>query len=138
MPMSVAGHRMVVLSITSGLLLSACGGGDDEIPGPPQLTAATGATLANCAALVSGFSFANTKIASAETVSAGTLTWNGAAVATHCLVKGEMFRRTSTTDGNSYAIVFEMRLPQAWNGRFFYQANGGSDGVVQTALGGGG
>ena len=26
----------------------------------------------------------------------------------------------------------------AWNGRFFYQANGGMDGRVATALGGGG
>ena len=28
-----------------------------------------------------------------------------------------------------------MRLPLAWNGRFFYQANGGIDGVVQPAAG---
>ena len=49
-----------------------------------------------------------------------------------------MYRRTSTQDGKSYAIGFEMRLPDAWNGRFFYQANGGMDGRVTTALGGGG
>ena len=28
-----------------------------------------------------------------------------------------------------------MRLPQAWNGRFFYQANGGVDGNVLPAIG---
>jgi feruloyl esterase len=44
--------------------------------------------------------------------------------------------RVSPTDGNRYAIGFEMRLPLAWNGRFFYQANGGLDGVVVPALGG--
>jgi feruloyl esterase len=49
-----------------------------------------------------------------------------------------MHRRTSPQDGKSYAIGFEMRLPNAWNGRFFYQANGGMDGRVATALGGGG
>ena len=49
-----------------------------------------------------------------------------------------MYRRTSPQDGKSYAIGFEMRLPEAWNGRFFYQANGGLDGRVTTALGGGG
>ena len=49
-----------------------------------------------------------------------------------------MHRRTSPQDGKSYAIGFEMRLPNAWNGRFFYQANGGIDGTVSTALGGGG
>jgi hypothetical protein len=126
----------LALSATAGLLLAACGGDDDsELP---RLPAATGATLTACETLSAGFSFANTTIASAETVPAGTLTWNGAPVAAHCLVKGEMYRRTSAMDGNSYAIMFEMRLPQDWNGRFFYQANGGSDGLVQTAMGGGG
>ena len=119
-------------------MLAACGGSDDSSGALPQLTPATGATLSNCAALASSFTFSNTTIASAETVAAGTLTWAGAPVAAHCLVKGEMYRRTSTMGGNSYAIMFEMRLPQDWNGRFFYQANGGADGVVQTALGGGG
>ena len=47
-----------------------------------------------------------------------------------------MFDRVSTVDGKSYAIGFEMRLPDAWNGRFFYQANGGTDGSVVTASGG--
>ena len=46
-----------------------------------------------------------------------------------------MFQRVSAVDGNSYAIGFEMRLPNAWNGRFFYQANGGIDGSVVTATG---
>ena len=47
-----------------------------------------------------------------------------------------MYDRTSTVDGKSYAIGFEMRLPLQWNGRFFYQANGGTDGSVATATGG--
>ena len=46
-----------------------------------------------------------------------------------------MYQRTSPVDGKSYAIGFEMRLPNAWNGRFFYQANGGIDGSVVTATG---
>ena len=128
--------RLLTASILpAALLLAACGGSDD---GLPQLSAATPATLSSCSTLASGFSFANTTIASAQTVPSGTLTVGGAPIATHCLVKGEMHRRTSAVDGKSYAIMFEMRLPQDWNGRFFYQANGGSDGLVQTALGGGG
>ena len=59
----------------------------------------------------------------------------GNPVPAHCQVTGKMFARTSAVDGQSYAIGFEMRLPNAWNGRFFYQANGGTDGVVSTALG---
>jgi feruloyl esterase len=138
MPEPFFGHPAWALSATAALLLAACGGSDDPINALPQLTPATGAALSNCATLASGFTFPNATIASAESVPAGTLTWAGAPVAAHCLVKGEMFRRTSSMDGTSYAIMFEMRLPQDWNGRFFYQANGGADGVVRTALGGGG
>jgi feruloyl esterase len=47
-----------------------------------------------------------------------------------------MNERVSPVDNNRYAIGFELRLPVEWNGRFFYQANGGLDGVVIPALGG--
>ncbi len=46
-----------------------------------------------------------------------------------------MFDRVSPVDGKAYAISFEMRLPLAWNGRFFHQGNGGIDGAVVTATG---
>ena len=85
----------------------------------PQLAPATGARLSSCAELKAAFRFPNTTVLSASPVSAGALTWAGRAIADHCLVKGEMDRRTSPTDGKSYAIGFEMRLPSAWNGRFF-------------------
>lgn len=104
----------------------------------PQLSPATGAGLSSCAPLATAFQFPHTTITSASQVPSGTLTWGGRPIGAHCLVKGEMYRRTSPQDGRSYAIGFEMRLPNAWNGRFFYQANGGIDGSVSTALGGGG
>jgi feruloyl esterase len=116
-------------------LLAASVGGDEALP---QLSAATGASLSSCTQLPTAFRFANTTITSAESVPSGGLTWGGRSVEAHCLVKGEMYRRTSPQDGKSYAIGFEMRLPGAWNGRFFYQANGGIDGSVATAQGGGG
>ena len=117
-------------------LLAGCGGDDSAAPPQlPQLAAATGAPLGACADLASKFSFGNTTITSAAPVAAGTLTVAGSPVGAHCQVKGEMYRRTSPQDGNSYAIGFEMRLPNSWNGRFFYQANGGLDGNVGTALG---
>lgn len=56
----------------------------------------------------------------------------------HCIVKGYMNERTGLgfpSGEASYAIKFEMRLPTDWNGRFFYQANGGIDGSVVTASG---
>ncbi len=117
-------------------LVAGCGAGDDVEEVLPQLAAATGAPLATCAGLPGKFSFANTTLASAVPQAEGTLTVGGTPVGAHCLVKGEMFRRTGPLDGKSYAIGFEMRMPDAWNGRFFYQANGGTDGAIGTATGG--
>lgn len=52
----------------------------------------------------------------------------------YCLVTGNTSSRVGS-DGKSYAISFEMRLPVDWNGRFLHQVNGGNDGVVVPALG---
>ena len=117
----------------AALALTACGGdnGDDL----PQLAPATGATLASCTDLATRIVVANTTITAASAVAAGALTVAGTPVPAHCQVTGQMFQRVSPVDGNTYAIGFEMRLPNAWNGRFFYQANGGIDGSVVPATG---
>ncbi|MGA0611404.1 tannase/feruloyl esterase family alpha/beta hydrolase [Caldimonas sp. KR1-144] len=124
----------------AALSLQGCGGDDDDEERLPQLSAATGASLSGtCASLASRLAtLADTTITATSEVAAGTLSVAGTPVAAHCLVTGRMFERTSSVDGQSYAIGFEMRLPLAWNGRFFYQANGGIDGNVVTATGGGG
>jgi len=114
-------------------VLAACGGGDDA--GLPQLAPATGTTLASCTDLATKISFANTTITAANAIAAGTLMVAGNPVPAHCQVTGKMYTRVSPVDGNTYAIGFEMRLPNAWNGRFFYQANGGTDGSVSNAVG---
>ena len=88
-----------------------------------------------CATLAASLRQANTTFTSSTTVPAGTLTLAGQSVAAHCLLTGKMFERVSPVDGKTYAIGFEMRLPLDWNGRFFYQANGGIDGSVVTATG---
>lgn len=115
-----------------GGLLAGCGGIGESLP---QLSPATGATLASCTDLASRISFANTTITAANAIAAGTLTVAGTPVPAHCQVTGTMNQRTSAVDGKAYAIGFEMRLPVTWNGRFFYQANGGIDGSVVTATG---
>lgn len=56
------------------------------------------------------------------------------AVPRHCELIGS-FDRHRAADGQAYAIRFHLRLPQAWNGRFFFQGGGGSDGVLGDALG---
>ncbi len=124
---------LIPTAITSSVIVMGCGGGPADIP---QLSAASPAALANCTALTSSFSFPKTTIVSATTVAAGTLTNAGVAVGEHCLVTGRMNQRVSTIDGQTYAIGFEMRLPKDWSGRYLYQGNGGTDGVVSTADGG--
>jgi hypothetical protein len=117
------------------LALGACG--DDDNDGLPQLPAAQGAALVgSCADLSAKLSsLPNTTITATTDVAAGALTVGGQPVAAHCRVTGNMFSRVSAVDGQNYAIGFEMRLPLAWNGRFFHQGNGGIDGSVVTATG---
>jgi feruloyl esterase len=124
--------RAVIPAACVAVLLSACGGSGDD--SPPQLTAAQPGTLANCASLT-GYTYAGTTITSATPMAAGAVTSNADGVAltlpAHCHVVGRMNPRTGI-DGKPYAINFEMRLPNAWNGRFFHQANGGNDGAINT------
>jgi feruloyl esterase len=121
---------------SAALLLAACGGSNTtQASGLPQLSVATGGALASCADLATKINIANTTITAANAIAAGALTVAGKPVPAHCQVTGQMYKRVSPVDGKSYAIGFEMRLPNNWNGRFFYQANGGVDGSVVTATG---
>ena len=88
-----------------------------------------------CETLAASLSAPNTAFTSSTSVAAGTLKLAGHDIGAHCLLVGKMFERVSPVDGKTYAIGFEMRLPVDWNGRFFYQANGGIDGSVVTATG---
>ncbi len=116
-------------------LLAGC----STAPSAPPLKAATPAGIKQCEALAGTFRFEQTTLASAASMPAGALVIGGQPVAAHCLVKGAMHARKGS-DGRDYTIAFEMRLPQDWNGRFYYQGNGGLDGAVRPAegaLGGG-
>jgi hypothetical protein len=76
-----------------------------------------------------------TRIESILSVPANSIKVEGFSLPAHCVVKGAMNERKSLVDGLNYAIKFEMRLPIQWNGRFWYQANGGIDGTVIPATG---
>ena len=134
--------KTTAIALCVSATLAACGGSSSNTSTLPRLTAATPATLAgSCATLAARLAFANTTFTSVQDVPAGTLTVAGKPIAEHCVIEGQMNQRVSSVDGKTYAIGFEMRLPVAWNGRFFYQANGGLDGNVLTAtgeIGGGG
>ena len=116
--------------------LAGCGADDDAVQ-PAQLSPARPAAFSGtCDTLQARLAgLANTTITAAQDIATGTLTVGGQPVPAHCRVTGTMFQRTSAVDGNSYAISFEMRLPLAWNGRFFHQGNGGIDGSVVPATG---
>jgi feruloyl esterase len=58
----------------------------------------------------------------------------GAPLPEHCVVRGRIDERIGA-DGKPYHTGFELRLPSAWNGRFFYQGGGGNDGIVFNAVG---
>jgi feruloyl esterase len=104
---------------------------------PAPQAARPGAASASCEALGQQFTWPGLHILSTQLVAAGTLRLPGIAEAMpeHCVVSGRLNERKGPVDGKDYAIGFEMRLPTQWNGRFFYQANGGLDGFVTPAYG---
>ncbi len=135
-PPAVIRHLSRIVVIAGSLAaLAAC-----MTPGAsPQrlLPTPAAATPEACRELAQRFNHEGLRLTGAEVVAAGAFKQDGVVSSSpdHCLVTGRMNERKSEVDGESYGIGFEMRLPLAWNGRFFYQANGGIDGVVQPAGG---
>ncbi|MFA6443881.1 MAG: tannase/feruloyl esterase family alpha/beta hydrolase, partial [Sterolibacterium sp.] len=132
-------NRLLKTTLLTGttLALTACMGDSNGDLTEPAMNPAVPGTLLSCTDLGTKALLSNTTITSATLVASGGLTVASVTtpVPEHCLVKGDMNRRTSSVDGKAYAIGFEMRLPTAWNGRYYYQANGGIDGSVVTATG---
>ncbi|MDM0032711.1 tannase/feruloyl esterase family alpha/beta hydrolase [Variovorax sp. J22P271] len=129
--------QLGAVALAGAALLAACAGGGRAVPTAPMAAARPG-TLLSCSALAASAAPPGTLYTQAVAVPAGTVALGNASVPVpaHCLVQGRMNERIGPVDGKRYAIGFEMRLPVAWNGRFFYQANGGLDGVVVPAVGG--
>jgi hypothetical protein len=124
-------------SIAAATLALAAGTAQAQAGGHrlPQLSpAAPGPLVGSCESLAGRLAgLAHTTITAASTIAAGALTVAGQPVGEHCRVTGRTHERVSPVDGKTYSIQFEMRLPKAWNGRFFHQGNGGIDGSVVTA-----
>jgi feruloyl esterase len=108
--------------------LAGCGGGDSAAAITPQnaASACAGMTTAN---LASVFPAAKTSLKSTVFQPAT------ATIPEHCQIDGQINPRTGI-DGQAYAINFRMRLPTAWNERFFMQGGGGTNGnlVDPTAM----
>ncbi|MBX2812754.1 MAG: tannase/feruloyl esterase family alpha/beta hydrolase [Myxococcales bacterium] len=102
---------------------------------PARCRPATGVIMDQSCQILEDFQFPNTQIVSVSDEDDRSILLAGKGLGAHCVVQGKMFERTSPVDGQTYAIGFEMRLPRVWNGRFFYQGNGGLDGRVAPAFG---
>ena len=100
-----------------------------------SLTALLGAAIANGQPVLScdAASFARLGLPATRIVSA-TAVKDDPRAGAYCVLRGAVNERTGT-DGRPYAIGFEMRLPDRWNGRYFDQVNGGNDGTVVPAYG---
>ena len=77
---------------------------------------------------------AATVITSATSNAARLAQGNAPALPEHCEVLGKINERTGA-NGQQYAIKFHLRLPAAWNGKFFFEGGGGSNGNLGNALG---
>lgn len=92
-----------------------------------------------CAAIASFPWRSDTQITGAQEIPANSVRANGNPngpfLPAHCKVNGVIDARPSDIPGNTLGIGFELRLPDTWNGRFFFQGGGGFDGVVAEANG---
>lgn len=129
--------RLVLRALAASIAAAAfpaCAHGGGQLPQLPPATPA--ALVGACEDLLARLAgLPATTISGATTVAAGTLSVGGQPVPEHCRVTGKAHEHVSPVDGKTYSIQFEMRLPKAWNGRFFHQGNGGIDGSVVTASG---
>lgn len=119
-------HRFLIPSVvTATLALTACGGASVNAPTPLACSGITTASLG----------IPNLAVTLAQEVAAKTDAANPSGnYPAHCEVQGQLNKRTGS-DGKPYAIGFEIRMPTSWNGKFFFQGGGGTDGSVNPALG---
>src|SRR5690348_8186264 len=97
---------------------------------------ATAQDAQKCSALTTAQALPNptTALTSAKLNAASGAQGNRAALPEHCEILGQMNDRTGV-NGQRYAIKFHLRLPTNWNGRFFFEGGGGSNGNLGAATG---
>ncbi len=105
-------------TFAAALLLSAGFGG-----------AARAQDAQKCAGLIGQNGVTSAKIDVASPAGRGT-----PALPEHCEALGKLNDRTGA-NGQHYSIQFRLRLPAQWNGKFFFQGGGGSNGSIGNAAG---
>jgi feruloyl esterase len=92
------------------------------------------APIMPCAALASA-ALPDTVITSTVLNADGATSAAGVPLPEHCVVRGTIEGRTGIPDNRAYGTMFELRVPTKWNGRFFFQGQGGTGGSVVAATG---
>lgn len=146
-------QRIALAVLGAVALLAACGGSDGpppalEVPSPgapvpvPEVPAETASTEQICAQILSSagsvaFPDTSTEVSTSTFVAASEESSSAPALPAHCQLMGTINKRISPVDGQTYAIGFHMRLPEAskWNGRFYFMGGGGTNGNLGDALG---
>ncbi len=129
-----ASASLLVAAVAS---LAACASAPAPAPVAPRPAQPGALKPGACQQIQAGFRFTGMVITEAQPQAPGPIMVNQQEVTApaHCLVRGRVGERTSTVDNRVYALGFEMRLPESWNGRFLYQGNGGLDGTIVPAAG---
>lgn len=123
----------VITMLLASVALAACGSGGSTPPPVPL------ASRAACEALKDGngdmvWPNAATVVEVAAWRDAAPATASAAALPEHCEVSGTIAKRTGI-DGYPYEIKFRLRMPAEWNGRFFMEGGGGTNGSLSAATG---
>jgi feruloyl esterase len=123
-------HPWPLALVLAGLALAGCAS--------RPATVSTAALPAQACAALATLKLPDTVIHSAVPSAASANAAAGQPAAAHCLVRGTLESRTGVGEGGAprpYGSGFELRLPAQWNGRFFFQGGGGTDGVIRPAIG---
>jgi hypothetical protein len=137
-------HRARAVSITGLIvLIAAVGSRSVDVAGQTGGQTMTAAERCSAVTLLAGRDLPNptTRITSATHRPAAAAQPAGGPVALanpvlpeHCEVIGQINDRMGIT-GQRFAVNFRLRLPSGWNGRFFFQGGGGTNGAIGNAAG---
>ena len=136
--MKLTARRIALVStaLAVGSLTACNGGGDDGEPLPWRNPSDLRASCASLIAYAS--SVPNTSVTSTQYVEGGTTrpagVTTGPFLPGHCIVQGQTNPRTGANNA-AFAIGWEVRLPDEWSHRFFFQGGGGNDGAIRPAIG---
>lgn len=130
----------MIFRVSGGLGLAALLSSCAAVPPEAESALASFATASHCTAFTIGAAEGAPvdglviTASSWQQAGAQVPSREGVALPAHCLVEGYFAEREGTIAG-PYRIAFRMRLPADWNGRFFFQGGGGTNGVVGDATG---